>query len=456
MKILHVTLGNPVKKQGGMSRYCFEIMKYQKMEEHQVYLLYPGTFINSKKPHIIRRNSYTFEIYDALPVAITYGVSEPEKYMVAVYEENYRIWLEKINPNIIHIHSIQGIHREFFQAAKKLSIPMIFTTHDYYPICLRCVLIDSECKLCHFVSSERCARCNFGAGLSAKRQRMLQSNFYQLVKNFKLIKKFKSRTLNIHFKEKNKSSEELISSGLHLKTDQLVKYYENIMSLISIIHCNSSVSAEQYQLRFPELRQIILPITHDGLTKLDHTRKDKDVLNVSYMGGMSWHKGYQIVMEAFENLEKFHSKGWKLWLYGGEFDKKKIDDRYQYKGFFNKEEEKNVWDNTDLLVVASQCMETFGFIVLEALCRGIPVLCSDLVGSKDFVFKVSRELVFQHDSPLLLAKKIEAFLDDEYYDRIQKKVNRIELSMDMRLHTRDILNLYQKIIEGKENDTTYK
>lgn len=44
-------------------------------------------------------------------------------------------FLNTINPDIIHIHTLMGLPIEFIRAAKELKIKIIFTTHDYYGLC---------------------------------------------------------------------------------------------------------------------------------------------------------------------------------------------------------------------------------------------------------------------------------------------------------------------------------
>lgn len=44
-----------------------------------------------------------------------------------------------------------------------------------------------------------------------------------------------------------------------------------------------------------------------------------------------------------------------------------------------------VFDDTDLLLVPSVWPETFGYVVLEALSHGVPVLLSESVGARDIL-----------------------------------------------------------------------
>ena len=47
----------------------------------------------------------------------------------------YRAFLNEFKPDVIHVHTLQGFHKELFEAAKECSIRMVYTTHDYYPFC---------------------------------------------------------------------------------------------------------------------------------------------------------------------------------------------------------------------------------------------------------------------------------------------------------------------------------
>jgi glycosyltransferase involved in cell wall biosynthesis len=45
--------------------------------------------------------------------------------------------LRSFRPDIIHVHNFHGFSPALFAAARRLSIPVVFTPHDYFPICRR-------------------------------------------------------------------------------------------------------------------------------------------------------------------------------------------------------------------------------------------------------------------------------------------------------------------------------
>lgn len=146
MKILHVTFGLPPYASGGLPLYVDYLATEQEKAGHSVFILEPGSLI-SRKPIIKKIRSTKHVVYrvcPALPVANNFGVPNPQKYITPIDSTIYQNFLQKINPDIIHIHSIMGIHKEFFMTAKKIGMKLVMTAHDYYGIDLRANFVDSD------------------------------------------------------------------------------------------------------------------------------------------------------------------------------------------------------------------------------------------------------------------------------------------------------------------------
>lgn len=446
MKILHVTIANPMLNQGGLNRYCKELMECEESLGHSVFAIYPG-LINKKKIEIKKVNSKYYTINGALPVALTYGIDDPKRYMRTADTVIYEKWLKFYKYDIIHVHSIQGIHKEFFDAAKLLGIPMVFTTHDYYPICMKCNLVDDKNKICNECSPYKCHGCNAFGGLSIRTQIIRQSRLYSYIKN----KKFFVELLKHVPNNKNNSVEsekEIITSKQSIEDySRYIEYRKEIFENFNLIHCNSYISRDIYKKYFPDKRYEVLPITHSRLKRTEKSKVKKNTYNIGYMGGMSKHKGYDTLESALAHLENKGIVNWNAWFYGGSFTNCQDSERRHYCSYFTPKEEENIWEKLDILVVPSQWYETFGFVVLEALCHGIPVVCSDLVGSKYLVEKVDNHLVFQYDNINSLSDAIEYLLEDrDNYYNICMKINMLDLHYDMKNHTQKILNMYLVLV----------
>lgn len=441
MRILHVSLGNPYTHEGGLNRYCIDLIKAQEKEGADTYVLYPGSYkVGNRAIKIRHRGRCIYRIDGALPVPITYGIDKPVRYMINGDVNAYESFLRKLCPDIVHVHSFMGIHKEFFCACKNLSIKIIFTTHDCFPFCFKCNLIDYNDELCKTdFDAEKCARCNAGCGLSAWTQRLMQLDIYQAIKNNDLVKKIK--------KISHSASSE-IAEETHYSLDpeayrELREFYNDIMEMVDVVHCNSKVSEGLYRRALPMLKYVVVPITHYGIRKDKHTRNLGKPLQISYFGGASKHKGYLQLKELISLLPKDES--WEMNLYGGMFPDEITDRHVHIKGYFTKEEEASVWEDTDLLLFISQCPESFGFSVLEALALGIPVICSDLAGASVLLDDIE-QCIYKHDDVNELLGKVCWFFDEDNYSNIQKKIGLLPIDIDMEKHERKIQRLYEEVL----------
>lgn len=451
MKILHVSLGDPRYRHGGLNQYCLDLMNAQKKAGHAVSLLFPGGFSIGGKTSVKSRENGLFFINNPLPVAITYGIDKPSRYWKKIDGGIYESFLQAVLPDVIHIHSIQGIHAEFFEVAKLKSIPMVFTTHDYYPMCCNCTLIDYQKQLCNCNDSSRCTVCNYQRGLSFKKQILLQSQLYQKVKGFSVIRALKNSKAVTNEEKTNMqiSPEEFEKNKNDFK--QLKSYYQRIFDCFSVIHANSEQAALIYAKFFPGNNTVILPITNAKIERQKHRRAASNPINFGYLGGPGAYKGYHVFENALDELDNCNHTNWNAWFYGGAFQQTETaDKRRHYCGCFDRSQTKEVWENIDVLVVPSQWKETFGLVVLEALSKQIPVICSDLVGAKYLLEKAfCSELIFKYDSVFELAQKMSVLMAVENYQKIQNRIEMMEWKYDMDYHTNQIIRIYKRLLNEK-------
>lgn len=412
MRVLHVSLGFPPLRTGGLTRYCTEVMEAQVASGDEVSLVYPGRFGRGKTQ--VRLGSWhgvtTYEVMNPLPVALTYGVAEPDVFCAPCSDPDaYRRLLDAAQPDVIHVHSFQGIHRELFGDAREAGIPCVFTTHDYYPICPRCTLITSWGESCGAgPSPETCAVCNLNAGMTLKRSRVMQSGLYARMKESALVRKVGSavkRNMSSAAPEGD-ADRPVPSADAVTAYGRLLEYNRSVMGLMTLVLANSSMTIAEYRRFFPDARYELLPITHAGLEREVRpllAREPGAPLHIGYYGGHKAYKGFDTLLEAARILD---SEGFlfELRLYGDDYGDLPAYAHATSLGRFAPEAVRGTWREHDVVVVPSTCHETFGFVVLEALCSGVPVICSDVVGAKDLV---GRECVFHAGDAQDLAGKLE-------------------------------------------------
>lgn len=385
MRILHYSLGFPPYRSGGLTKFCTDLMKEQVKEGHEAALLWPGEMqIFSSKTRIRRGKDVdriaNYEVINPAPVSYDEGIENIEAFESDGDITVYLQFLKDYKPDVIHVHTFMGLHKNFIIAAKKLNIRTVFTTHDFFPICPKVTLFRDNC-VCTDKKCSGCPSCNVTA-LSLKKIQLLQSPLYRSLKDSYAVKKLRKRHRDNYFDGslESKAQNNILAASedyLHLR-----EYYKSLFDLFDFVHYNSSVAKSVYDEYFGERNGKIIAITHSDI--LDR-RKVKNFsgnnIRISYLGNQGAAKGFFRLKAALDEVWKvrqdltlnvcFHSSDLPPYI--------RQHGRYSY------DQLEAIMDNTDVVIAPSAWYETFGYTVAEALSFGVPVIVSDHVGAKDIV-----------------------------------------------------------------------
>lgn len=393
MNILHYSLGFPPYRTGGLVKYCMDLMLTQRERGDKVAMLWPGRIKLIKGKIKIKKfvridGIISFELVNPLPVALDEGIKDIDSYMNKGNKEFYKKILNSFKPDIIHIHTFMGIHKEFLMAAKELKIKTVFTTHDYYGLCPKVTLFcdghtcddDNDCR--------NCVACNETA-LSMRKIMLMQSPLYRKFKNSFILKELRNQHRKKFFDRQLKEISEVTELTLNDKESKaneyrkLREYYVSMYELIDTIHFNSTITEKIYKRYFEPKHYRVKSISHKSIA--DHRKKkefnDKK-LRITYLAPAKPFKGFKILKEALDELWNEGNMNFELNIYSSTNQVSpymNINDCYKY------DELGKIFDRTDLLVAPSVWYETFGFTILEALSYGVPVLVSENVGAKDLL-----------------------------------------------------------------------
>lgn len=397
MKILHYALGFPPYRTGGLTKYCVDLMIAQKKSGHDVAMMWPGAFsfsghfVRFKKSKKLVKDGNTdveiksFEVINPLPVPLDEGITDIESYMSACPNpEVYEVFFKEYLPDVIHVHTLMGLHKEFFETARKLDIRIVFTSHDYFGICPKVTLFRNG-RICDGDCSS-CAECNEGA-LSLKKIAILQSSLYRNLKDSAPVRALRKRHRQSFFEE-NETVSAVEKSNIIKKDDQsaeyekLRKYYVDMLEMVNIIHFNSSVTESVYRRFIPEkISRTIVNITHKNIGDHRKYKEFKEKLKITYLAAAKPFKGFTILREALDEVYE-HNPNFVLNVYNSVSCTNpymNVNERFEYY------ELEKIFNNTDVLIAPSVWYETFGFTVLEALSYGVPVIVSENVGAKDLL-----------------------------------------------------------------------
>lgn len=391
MRILHYSLGLPPYRTGGLTKYSIDLMLTHIEKGHDVALLWPGQIKLFNHTTQIRKrkswkNIHNFELINPLPVSLDEGILDINAYMKSSDIYVYIDFLKKFHPDVIHIHTLMGIHKEFFQAASILKIRTVFTTHDYFGICPKVTLYHNGIVCDDDHRCFDCINCNQTA-LSLKKIMLLQSPLYKKFKNTKIIKYLRKYHREQFFKKTVHTSDKSYFNDLDSDKFAILRnYYISIYKKIDFVHFNSTLTETVYKKYFRPNNSMVIPVTHRDIKDF---RKEKvfseTPLHISYLGPTKPFKGFQFLIEVLDELWKTESNKFELHIFS-ETNIERIYITHKQAGY-RYQQLAEIFNETDLVVVPSQWYETFGFNVLEALSYGVPVLVTNNVGAKDLVRK---------------------------------------------------------------------
>lgn len=384
MRVLHYTIGFPPKRSGGLPLYAIDLMNEQVKQGHEVFALYPGRInIVKKLPYIKKArekavpNVIVYELVNSLPLPLFGGIKSPDHFMVKVDLKLYKDFLATLDVDIIHIHTLMGLHKEFFEISKKNGIKIIYTSHDYFGLSpVPDFYLDG--KSWDEENTNEFWNRSAKKAMSTNRIRIFQLSFYPMIR--KVIRKIKGTRESKKYIS-TKSIFENNTSTDTIDFSNLKKYYNSIFGLVDIFHFNSEVSMDVYLRNIPNLNEKnyeVISITNASISNVCKKRKTPySVKRIAYIGPYQENKGFY---DFLDFAKRNKNRGYNFLLFGG--DKSySVPSYIENKGRYLHSEIENIFPSIDLILIPSLWKETFGFLTLEALSYGTAVMVSKNVGS---------------------------------------------------------------------------
>lgn len=462
MNILHISLGLPPYRTGGLTKYSLDLM-IEQSNKHNVFLLYPGKFTISKKVAIKRNKPYegigVYELVNPLPISLLNGINQPQLFMQEIDKSTYEDFLKQIVPDVIHVHTLMGIHKEFFEVAKELSIKIVFTTHDYFGLCPKVNLMDAAGQICNdFDSGRSCLSCNANA-LSIPMMYAMQSYPYRYLKDSRIVqmlRRFKKNRTKKNIGVSHVTGEvKKLDDSLAVQYVKLREYYLELLKLVDYFHFNSSIAKEQFE-SFLDVKGKVISISHKDIYDYRQERlyrkKNNSILRFGYLGPVDAYKGFYALKDTLDLLNKNGYEDWHLNVYGDFISDPETYNpkNYTFHGRYEYSQLKEMFSGIDLLIIPSIWKETFGFIGLEAQSYGVPIMVSEHVGFKDLIEEGETGFIYKADGNDF-ANKLSLILDNpSILEKINENISKMKFPYIMEQHTNEIINLYQEVRAGVE------
>ncbi|MFX1457770.1 MAG: glycosyltransferase family 4 protein [Promethearchaeota archaeon] len=329
------------------------------------------------------------------------------KYIDFKIADIFRKNLKEIKPDIIHINHLSHLTTQIVEIIKENEIPIIFTLHDFWMICIKGQLIRDDFSLCSGPSIENCIECNtkyFTSELQAKHE----------------IQRWLTSFIKI-----NKKIDLFIAPSRFLRDI----YIKNGIPEEKIVYMDYGFD-----------KQII-----NGVKKHPNGK-----IHFGFLGRIIPAKGVAQLIDAFNKVD--HTKS-ELNIYGkmpssSIYLKNRCENAgIQFKGGYDYKDISEILSNIDVLVVPSIWYENSPLVIHEAFLARIPVITSNLGGMAELVSHEKNGLLFEPGNVNDLKSKMEFFIENP---ELINKYSQDTYVRSIEEDVAEIERLYYKLLEHKE------
>lgn len=167
MRILHYSLGFSPYRSGGLAKYVTDLMFAQQILGHDITMLYPGgsSFFH-KKGYVhkgkVHQGIKVYELTNPMPVSLLYGTNNPISMMdeQKLDIDSFMQMLDNTQPEVFHVHTLMGLPKAYLQVVHDRKIKIVYTSHDYFGLCLKVNFINEKGMFCDMPCEQNCSVCN--------------------------------------------------------------------------------------------------------------------------------------------------------------------------------------------------------------------------------------------------------------------------------------------------------
>jgi len=411
LKILILT-DNFLPSPGGVERHTYTLARYLRKTSHEVHVVTSP----SKNPDLDFQldddleRLYKIKVFRVLPAATHLPIYSTAKYLLYCYNLVKYVNKHANNYDIIHYH---GTHQLFLRFAKNKR-PNVTSVHGIFPAC---VLQSS--KPCEKRSIANCAICDISQNPEHVCVLPIMMPYY--FSYYRLMEE----SLN--------SVNKVICVSEYVR-----KYIKRFLDLDNLITIYNFIDFEE-EIK-PELT------ASADFDIRNHLNLPSNAKIITYFGRLSFEKGVDLLIKAFEKLRKKVGDNVYLVIGGDGPQRMQLENvakrigNVVFTGFVPRKIQLATMEQSDIFVHPARYPDACPTAILEVMALGLPVIATRLGGIPELVVDGKGGYLVNPNSPMDLATKISTTLSNETF-KSQAKAFNLKWS-----HRFDITHLGPKIV----------
>jgi glycosyltransferase involved in cell wall biosynthesis len=476
MTILHIGFGFRPWRPGGLITYAEDLMEAQAARGDRVAYFFAGRhYPGLRRPRLHRwrrRGVQMLEVLNSpITVAFDLGTRRPRAEVSEPHTEDlFRRALASVRPDVLHIQELNGLPSSVIDIADAAGVPMVFTLQDYFALCPTNKLFDVDGRICiRRRPGPICQRCSAGAPahngapraytVVYERDRLLH-RFPRLGPPVYEVARAARGSLRRRGMERPSGGAGPLPASAEAyqrRRDVNVERLGKVDALLAMSHRVAELSAA-LGVSPRRLRTLHLTLAHlDALRPRRLDAPPRTVHFATLNGAHSREKGADVLAAAVQRLADGGVRdGYRLTLFGW------VDERVRHPmtragpvhlgGTYDTAGLDELLDDVDVGIVPSIWEEAYGYVGLELLAKGIPVIGNARGGIPDYVRPgLSGWLNTSATGEELARIMLDVIQRPEQVLDLHRRVveHRAELVKPLDLHLGELDAIYEEVIAGR-------
>lgn len=421
MRVLHVVSGFRPYVNNGLITYAEDLMAEQVRAGHNVSCFMPGRHLPLLRgPRLHRRRRGAVHVFEWLNFPAVAGglrgTPDPERDVAdRAAEDVFARVLSEARPDVVHVHDLAGLPSSLLDHLRSAEVPVVMTLHDYLPLCPTVRLYDADRAVClRTEPGAMCAVCCRDAPLDnadarlrtldfeGQRARRVVPGLARLLEapaTGRALATLGGRLAASPHRgpaaeiapEPGRPAPGHAASPASYQRRRDVNL-ERLARVNALLAPSRRVRDIYAMLGVPRERLRVLPVTAVHLKALHPRRiQPQDRVTFATLTAMSSpDKGAGVVLGALDRLAaRGYGDRFDLVVAGGvpdhELPALRRHPAVRLAGKYGSSQLDALLDDVHVGIVPSVWEETFGFVGVEFLAKGIPVIGNAMGGITDYV-----------------------------------------------------------------------
>lgn len=429
LRILQVVHGFPPAQTAGTEVYASALSR-ELAKRHSVFVFYRVNDAAAEEYSMSRSLADGLLLF-AVNNTFSRYTTFADTYRNREIAERFSAVLERVRPDIVHVHHLMYLSAEIIEEIRARGIPVVFTLHDYWLLCPQGQLFRNNRAPCDGRSPDACADC-------VKYQLCIRKN---VASKYARLKKTTPGWLVRSIQNAYLSYARLFLADKGARA-QMIRdreaFMRELLSRVAVFIAPSEFVRQRFIASgIPDARIKLLDYGFDAARFQDIRRNASKMLRFGFIGNLMAAKGTHILIEAFNRMPPGSAE---LRIYGavasyksslGNYDGflKRIAarDNIRFMGGFDNRDIGGILSQIDVLVVPSLWYENSPLVIHEAFMAGVPVIASRIGGIPGLVTDGQSGFLFDPGDVDGLAEKMQRVIaDPSILDGLKKGLPRVK------------------------------